>query len=764
MPALDDIIVIDASQGKAAALCSMLLADNGARVIKIGQSRDHMDSDPEFSILDRGKEFCAVSLEERDKLAKLISHADVLIDDLDVPDDRRKYLDFEDLILLNPGLVRCSITPFGTAGPIRMESHMPDLVKARMGIFHSAPGFRDGHIYVVHPIVEVGAGILAAQGVAAALFSRLATLSGQKLETSLMAGALLFMPLAGGTSVSQQTRNSTAVGGAPFYSVYECSDGKWIQLGCIHLGFIDQASSVMGIADVLMDPKYGDGRTPADDSARDELFEIVKNVMKSDTSVEWARRFEEADVPFAIVASVFEAMENAQVIHNGLIHELNDPVLGQMIQYGLTLQLSGTPGHIKGPRKEVEWHDLELSSQQRDYVFTPTLLATELPLEGVKIGDITNVIAGPVAGRLLADLGADVLKIESFTGDFSRGPSAIFRSLNSNKRSISIDAKNPDGRDALQRMVAECDALVANLRPGATERMGVGGQQLRKINPSIVETHVTAFGWDGPLSNRPGVDPLAQAYMGLQDAQGGEGSQPSYLSHLAPCDFSGGALAAFGTVLGLYVKKKTGKGQKIDTNLLNMGTLMVNGDFASFEGKEPRRLSDSGQYGLSDFRRLYKTSDGWIFVSAEGNDKYLRLLEAMSVRKDSCIDLKRHSCIGRDLENEFVERDSEYWLKFLSSNGISVAPSVEYFGLMIFQDSQVVANGMVCRKELGEEKELLLIQRFIDFVGSRDPVVYPTPSLGEHTVEILVESGLGMDRIKYLKDVGAIKVCDEQEG
>ena len=762
MPALDDIIVIDASQGKAAALCSMLLADNGARVIKIGQSRDHMDSDPEFAILDRGKEFCAVSLEEKDKIVKLISRADVLIDDLDVGDERRKHLDFEDLVVLNPGLVHCSMTPFGTDGPIRMEPHIPDLVKARMGIFHSAPGFREGHIYVVHPIVEVGAGILAAQGVVAALFSRLVTLSGRKLETSLMAGALLFTPLAGGTSVPQQTRNSTAVGGAPFYSVYECSDGKWLQLGCIHLGFIDQASSVMGIADVLLDPKYGGGRIPTDDSAREELFEIVKNIMKSDSSGNWATRLEEADVPFAIVATVSEAMANTQVIHNGLIHELIDPVFGEMTQYGLTLQLSGTPGHIKGPRKEVGWDELELSPQQQDYVFSPTLLATELPLEGVKVGDITNVIAGPVAGRLLADLGADVLKIETFTGDFSRGPSAIFRSLNSNKRSISIDSKNPDGRDTLQHIVSECDALVANLRPGATERMGIGGQQLREINPTIVETHVTAFGWDGPLSSRPGVDPLAQAYMGLQHAQGGEGNQPSYLSHLAPCDYSGGALAAYGTVLGLYVKKKTGIGQKIDTNLLNMGTLMVNGDFASFKGKEPRRLSDPGQHGMSDFRRLYKTSDGWIFVNAEGNNSSLQLLEVMNVRNSSCIDSKKHSCIGIDLENEFVERDSEYWLKFLASNGISAAPSVEHFSSNIFEDNQVIANGMMCTKKLGEE-ELLLIQRYINFIGSRDPVVYPTPNLGEHTVEILIESNIRMDRINYLKDVGAIKVHNEQK-
>ena len=763
MPALNDIIVIDASQGKAAALCSMLLADNGARIIKIGQSRDHMDSDPEFAILDRGKEFCAVSLEEKDKIEKLISVADVLVDDLDVGDDRKKNLDFVDLASLNPGLVHCSITPFGTAGPARKEPHIPDLVKARMGIFYSAPGFREGHIYVVHPIVEVGAGILAAQGVVAALFSRLSTLSGRRLETSLMAGALLFTPVAGGTSVPQQTRNSTAVGGAPFYSVYECGDGKWLQLGCIHLGFIDQASSVMGIADVLLDPKYGGGRIPENDSARKELFEIVKNVMKSDSSGNWASRFEEADVPFAIVASVSEAMINSQVIHNGLIHELNDPVLGEMTQYGLTLQLSDTPGHIRGPRKEIGWNDLELSSQQQDYVLSPTPLATELPLEGVKIGDITNVIAGPVAGRLLADLGADVLKIETLTGDFSRGPSPIFRSLNANKRSISIDSKNPDGRKTLQHIVSECDALVANLRPGATERMGIGGQQLREINPTIVETHVTAFGWDGPLSSRPGVDPLAQAYMGLQHAQGGEGNQPSYLSHLAPCDYSGGALAAYGTILGLYVKKKTGIGQKIDTNLLNMGTLMVNGDFASFEGKEPRRLSDPGQYGMSDFRRLYKTSDGWIFVSAEGNNKYLQLLEAMNVRNDSCIDLKKHSCIGIDLENEFVERDSEYWLKLLASNGISAAPSVEYVSSNIFEDSQLIANGMVCKKELDKEKELLLIQRYINFVGSRDPVLYPTPDLGEHTVEILVESRLRMDRIKYLKDIGAIKVHDEQK-
>ena len=169
--------------------------------------------------------------------------------------------------------------------------------------------------------------------------------------------------------------------------------------------------------------------------------------------------------------------------------------------------------------------------------------------------EITNLIAGPTAGRLLADLGADVIKLEPLEGDISRPIGrTYFFNLNANKRSLSVNTRTPEGKDVAQRVAATADVLLANLRPHATERMGIGPEVLQQLNPRLIETHVTGFGWDGPYALRPGIDPLAQALMGLSRAQGGPENPPVFYSQLAPTDFTAGALGALGTILALFAQ------------------------------------------------------------------------------------------------------------------------------------------------------------------------------------------------------------------
>ena len=141
--------------------------------------------------------------------------------------------------------------------------------------------------------------------------------------------------------------------------------------------------------------------------------------------------------------------------------------------------------------------------------------------------EITNLIAGPTAGRLLADLGADVIKLEPLEGDISRPIGrTYFFNLNANKRSLSVNTRTPEGKDVAQRVAATADVLLANLRPRATGRMGIGPEVLQQLNPSLIETHVTGFGLDRPYAHWPGIDPLAQASMGLSRAQGGLENPP----------------------------------------------------------------------------------------------------------------------------------------------------------------------------------------------------------------------------------------------
>ncbi|HAL47221.1 MAG TPA: hypothetical protein DCP37_05655, partial [Dehalococcoidia bacterium] len=251
----------------------------------------------------------------------------------------------------SPRLIHCSITGYGQVGPLAGEPADPDLVLARMGVLASQPSFRDGPIHVMHPVANVGAGLLAAIGIVAALYQREETGRGTKVETSLMAGALLYSPRVRADKLqSRSFRMSSPQGGGPFYSVFECADGEWLQLGCIHSGFVDLAAAVMGIAHEMTDPEFGDGRMPQNEEARLRLFNMVADVMKTRPAAEWQELFEAADVPSARSGTAQEALNDPQILYNDMAMELDDPVFGKTTLAGVPIRLSKTPGRVRGPR------------------------------------------------------------------------------------------------------------------------------------------------------------------------------------------------------------------------------------------------------------------------------------------------------------------------------------------------------------------------------------------------------------------------------
>ncbi|MBA39827.1 MAG: hypothetical protein CL894_04700 [Dehalococcoidia bacterium] len=759
MEVFDGINVIDTTSGKAGSICSMFLSDNGARVLRVPAKQNINRVDPEFATLDRGKELHSLDLNTQYALfEKLVQKCDVLIEDLPLSDPLQKKIGFQTLRKINPRLLHCSITPYGQKGFLKNHSPISDLIKARTGILDSMPGFEEGSTHVAHPVIDVGAGLLAALGLTSGLLYRLKSGAGLKINTSLMAAGLLYMPKAIGDRVRPRPVKVTPVGGGPFYSVYECQDAAWIQLGCIHAGFVDIAATVMGIPEIMTNPRYGDGRNPVDEEARAELFDIVKNVMKTRPSREWAELFESVDVPFAHAATADAAIENQQVVHNQMVQELIDPIYGPMIQYGLPIKFSNTPGSIKGPRvlnsssEAILKKSLQIGNDLENDSFS------KLPLNGIKVADITNVIAGPTMGRLLADLGADVLKIEPPYGDISRPSSGrYFHALNANKRSISIDAKNEVAQEALQNIVGSCDVMVANLRPGATGRMGLDTETLRKFNPKMIEVHVTAFGWDGPFAKRPGVDPLAQAWMGLQVAQGGEGNPPSFLAPVAPTDYTAGCMGALGAVMALYAKEKNGIGQVVNTNLLNAGCLLLEGDFSRYKDKIQRRISDKSQNGLSDFHRLYQTSDGWIYVSAEDPVSGDALLDVVGLtNRDRNSPRHEHSGLGFQVEEAIKLHSSRYWLELMLSNGIPCAESITAYEVEFFKDEQAIRNDMISKSVLDDGSEYAFSYNLIQFPDLPIPQVKPTPLLGEHSIEILREFGIDESVINTIFQNGSL--------
>ena len=639
-----------------------------------------------------------------------------------------------------------------------------------MGILGSLPGFRTGPVHLVHPLPSVGAALLAAQGIAAALLARERTGLGRTVDTSLMAGALLYHPKVAAEKLPPHVFQSNPSGSAPFYSLYECGDGEWLQLGCVHEGFIATAAEIMGIRAVLDDPQYGRGRLPKTPEADRELRAIVARAIHTKPYETWATIFEEADVPFARVRSTEESLDDPQVEVNAMRVELEDPEVGPLVQMGVAVQLSATPGKIQGPRPR---HILPFDQLPQEKgaglpasgISQPRADASDPPLQGIRVLEITNLIAGPTAGRLLADLGADVIKLESLEGDISRPIGrTYFFNLNANKRSLSVNTRTPAGKEVAQKVAATADVLLANLRPHATERMGIGPDVLRQLNPRLIETHVTGFGWTGPYALRPGIDPLAQALMGLSRAQGGLENQPVFYSQLAPTDFTAGALGALGTILALVVRERSGVLQRVDTNLLNGGIILSSEWFTKYRGKPTRRLADKGQYGLDAFHRLYQVNDGWVYVIAgtpearqglcqavDGED----LLQRYADRSDGCY--AADTPLAQALARCFAVLSLQSALARLRAVGIACAPAVAGDSEIFLNDPHAAANDMIATYQhpiLGRKR---VARHYVRFGHTRVLQGRPTGLLGEHTREVLQEVGFSEAAIAELYAQGTVK-------
>ena len=779
--ALDGITVLELSHSPAGAMAGMFLSDHGARVIRLLDSEAPATRRGGYLVWDRGKacrrlDFSQVTSGQPQATAyeHLIRSADVVLEDFPPSSDQQALVRPDWLAGLNPRLVHCSITAYGKHGPLKDEPAIDELVMARMGILETMPGYRPGPVHVVHPLPSVGAALFAVIGIAAALLAREKTGRGRTVETSLMAGSLLYQPKVVAQNLEPRPFQTHPAGSGPFYSVYACGDGNWVQLGCVHLGFIRAAARVMGIADVLDDPRYGGGQIPVSPEADLDLRARIAEALVTQPYAHWANCFEDADVPYALARTTEEGLNDRQVQANGMVETLTDPEVGSLAQMGVPVQLSRTPGRIQGPRTlpDASSSDLPEDAATPAAVSSDPLPETEfdLPLKDIRVLEITNLIAGPIAGRLLADLGADVIKVEPHAGDISRPLGrTYFFNVNVNKRSLCLNTREPDGKIVAQKVAATADVMLANLRPGATARMGLGPDTLRELNPRLIETHVTGFGATGPYAHRPGIDPLSQALMGLSRAQGGAENPPVFPAQLAPTDYTAGAMGAYGTVLALFVRQRTGRVQRVDTNLLNGGIMLTSEWFTRYEGKPARPLADKGQYGLTAFHRLYEVKDGWLYVAADAPAARQALCEALgceaSTEQPSGLTGggEGHPSVAPPadaLAQCFADLCLTEAVKRLKTANIPCSPVVGGGSEVFLDDPHATDNRMVLAYDHPVVGHMMVAGHYVQFGNT--PVVpgKPTPLLGQHTRDMLREVGYTEDAIADLYGKAVVKTED----
>jgi len=375
-------------------------------------------------------------------------------------------------------------------------------------------------------------------------------------------------------------------------------------------------------------------------------------------------------------------------------------------------------------------------------------------LEGVKVVDLTGYIAGSYAAMMLADLGAEVVKVESPEGDSFRELPGFF-GWNRGKRSISLNLKEPDGLAIVHRLATTADVVMENMRPGVADRLGVGYADLRALNRHLIYCSVTAFGGDGPYRDRPGFDPLLQAMAGIMALQG-FGGPPQYV-RIAITDYYAAALACQGVLAALYVRERTGRGQRVETSLAHAVLALQSGNVTDYPGR-PSVFRDNPIYSL------YQAGDGQHFFLACGNQSFwLNLCDALG-RPDLAADPRFGSWLSRldhrealipVLEAIFKTKTCDEWLALLTSHDI---PCARVQTLKEFMASPFVAHhGMARRYEHPEVGPLTLMGLPISLSDTPGRDGGPPPTLGQHTAEVLKELGYSAGAIEELKARGIVK-------
>ncbi|MBK6006334.1 CoA transferase [Ramlibacter ginsenosidimutans] len=393
-----------------------------------------------------------------------------------------------------------------------------------------------------------------------------------------------------------------------------------------------------------------------------------------------------------------------------------------------------------------------------------------LPLSGVRVLDISQVMAGPYACMLLGDLGADVIKVEPpGTGDQTRGSMGFkmkgadslgFLNMNRNKRSITLDLKTEAGKQVLKTLAQDADILVENYRPGALRRLGLGYDVLKDINPRLVYTSISGFGQTGPWADRPGFDLMAQAMSGVMSVTGYPDSPPVKAG--VPVADIGCALFAIYATLAAYIgAKNTGQGQYVDAALFDTAMAFSVWDTCDWwgTGKPPQPLGTSNK--MTAPYQAMACADGHFVMGANNQKLWVQLCKLMN--REELVEDPRFTTISQrlahraelqeELEKSFRAHGKDYWVETLLANGIPAGPILSY--PEAFGSEHAKVRGMRMEIDHPVEGKVPNIGFAVKLSGTPQQVRRHPPLLGEHTEEVLAEAGLDGARIAQLREEGA---------
>jgi crotonobetainyl-CoA:carnitine CoA-transferase CaiB-like acyl-CoA transferase len=751
--ALRGVHVLEFGQYIPGPMLGMLLSDQGADVIKVERpGGDPARTEPAFATWNRGKRSVVLDLktaEGQAAAAGLAKKADIVIENYRPGVAERLGIGYDTLSKENPRLIYCSIPGFGEDSPHRNERGWEGIVSASTGVYQHIEG-SDEPLFLPLPTASTFAAIVSSVSVTMAVVARDRTGKGQRIEVPMHSAMF--------SAIGRHLVKLYDIDPPDLFTLprnvmsfqYKCADGRYIQSQGMYQRFANQTLSAAGRTEWIEDLEdlYGAEVGPETVAMWKDRFE---KMFLERTAQEWEDAIAEAKGAATICKTIEEWLVHEHAIAGKMVIEVDDAQYGRMKQPGVQVRLRGTPGAIRGRAPRLGEHTAEvlaeLNGPGRPVTYQDGGENIMAALEGIRVLDLCIVLAGPTCGRTLGEFGAEVIKIDDPSRPYDVAGNT---DVNRGKRSIQINLKTPEGLEVFYKLLETADVVVENNRKSSLARLGISYEDMKKRKPDIIHASLNAFGYDGPWSERPGWEQLAQATSGIQVRRGGRDGAPKLLPYPIN-DYGTGLMGAYAVALAVHERNRTGKGQTVDSGLTLTAGLLQSPYFLDYEGYQRDEPEGLDVRGFSAKSRLYAAADGWMYFHCPSDEAWTQLT---ALSDFAGLDESSDDALTESLADVLAGKPRAEWEKLVNPTGVSVIANrmVEDFR----DDADIRKAGLIVGRDhpgMGQADHLGSVAKL-----SETPmrVGRPTPLLGAETDEILSEAGYTGEQIESLKLSGAV--------
>jgi crotonobetainyl-CoA:carnitine CoA-transferase CaiB-like acyl-CoA transferase len=707
------------------------------------------------------------------QLDALLARADIFLHSLTPAEQGRLKLDGDSLLARHPHLVVCVLSGYPDDTPMAGRPMGESLAAARLGtMVDKLSPFREGPVYLGHPALHYGQAFLAEIGVLAALRARREGAPGQVVEASLLDAMAAQSPMNNWWQEDGLSYIKKGDSGAPdrfgstrlVTGMFQCGDGLYLQAHTGGAGAFKAAMDILGFGDRIKAVKGPEMAVPLDEdeyqAARVDIYEAFKTKPRD----EWIRLLHAADVACLPVLEPAEVLLDDQVEFAGQRIAVDDPDFGRIYQAAPAVRFRNAAPAMPSPAPAVGAHNVELAallkSEPRPRP-APAKAPIRHALQGLRVLDFSSFFACGFGGRLLSDLGADVIKVETPDGDQMRPLPDVFDAAQRGKRDVVLNLKTAEGLEAAKRLIAEADVLMHNLRPGKADKLGIGYEAMAALNPRLIYAYLPGYGSSGPKSLLKSFAPLVSGWTGLLHEGGGEGNPPTR-SVFGNEDYNNGFLGAAAVLMAVESRHRTGLGDYVECPQLHSSLFTTSEHFLDADKRVVYGMRlDKDQTGFEALDAIYRTTDGWLCISCRQDARFAALARAIG-REDLLGDARfadprtrsaNDAALREILTPFFAGRDSASAFAALDTAGAAceIVREDSWAQAVLWEDWALQTDRVFedLASMYGHIREFGIFSRLSGTPGVRKG---SAPRLGEHTREILVEAGFSQADIDGLID------------